>query len=107
MRLVASTSPRASQNKVRLFDYAASVSLAESKRSRSERQFLPQLRALPFASRRMDAGTNREPGVARHLSQKAQGLAEGSAHGCTLHLDGATLEEVEGVIDDSEGGACH
>ena len=53
----------------------------------------------------MDAGTTREPGVARDLSQKAQGLAEGSAHGCTLYLDGATLEEVEGVIDDSEGGA--
>ena len=55
----------------------------------------------------MDTGATREPGAARDLSQKAQGLAEGSAHGRALHLDGATLKEVESVIDDSEGGACH
>ena len=68
---------------------------------------LPQLRTLPLPARRLDARPPRVPGAPRHLPQKAQGLAEGSAHGCALHLDGATLEEVEGVIDDSEGGAHH
>ena len=73
----------------------------------SQRQLLPQLRALPRPARRLDARAAREPGAAGHLPQKAEGLTEGSAHGCALYLDGATLKEVEGVIDDSEGGACH